>query len=501
MSAFTTSQIFIGCPEAEAEANYNSRVLLEEVFLDYLNVIPDINTQMFIVIGKKGSGKTAIGQHLLAESRNVSDIFCQFIRKQDIDFEVIVQLCNDKGELVQIASLFEWIILIKMIKLILQNEAIKRNSQIKLIELFLHKNSGYVEINNFQIKETIRTKGASISIEYLNRFFKAEGKQELQLKGVSAPFYTLIPHLKEVIRLILTEPSLQFNKYSLIFDDLDISFKESDSSAIETLCCLIRTSKDYNNNFFAENNINAKIILLLRDDISNVLIRNSADMSKIFSSYGIPLIWMQSGHEQPKLKKFIDARISLALRKANIVCEKSGWEALIDADDEVHETSFKYVTDHTFYNPRDLILFFKPLSERNFRLPLSKKNLNYLIGIYSREMKGEIDNSLSLYFTGKQINSIWATFKRLSDFEVETFTYTKLLELLIYFGFELESERIAWILIEYSLIGIKKPFCKPQYMFRNNLSKLDFTNPSVNLVIHKIISIFFKNSLESPNGY
>ena len=101
------------------------------------------------------------------------------------------------------------------------------------------------------------------------------------------------------------------NFYILIFDDLDIGFNSKDENNVKTLLNIIRIVKEYNISFFGKEGINAKVILLLRDDISRVLINKDADTAKLFSSYEIPLNWYNHNgiykkEEELSIKKFIN---------------------------------------------------------------------------------------------------------------------------------------------------------------------------------------------------
>jgi len=49
--------IYLGSPEAEADANPNSRIPLSEVYEDFHQLLPQLMHEKFIVVGRKGSGK------------------------------------------------------------------------------------------------------------------------------------------------------------------------------------------------------------------------------------------------------------------------------------------------------------------------------------------------------------------------------------------------------------------------------------------------------------
>ena len=50
----SNSTLFLGSPEAEAEATQNSRLSLFSVYEDYHNLVEQISHEKFIVVGRKG---------------------------------------------------------------------------------------------------------------------------------------------------------------------------------------------------------------------------------------------------------------------------------------------------------------------------------------------------------------------------------------------------------------------------------------------------------------
>lgn len=496
----TTKEIYLGTPEAEAEANINARIKLEDVFEDFLSILPELETEKFIITGRKGQGKSAIGQILLKRSKASPNEFCAFIRKNDINLEEMVQISSEAGHTIQKEVLFKWIILTRIIKLLTENEAVKNLKDIRLIREFLSKNTGFVDINRYEIKSIIMSSGFDIFIEKLVRFINLKKSENIQLSGQKAPFYKLIPHLESVILSILTSHPevLNENKYLLLFDDLDIEFKAENDDSVETLLNLIRIAKHYNNNYFSENHINAKVVILLRDDITDVLIKKSADMGKIFSSYSIPIAWYE--HELykvdenlTKLKLFINKRIAKAFEARSFTYDKNDpWTSLIDTKNSVSETSFKYVIDHTFQTPRDLLLYFQDLPKYQFQIPLTLHDLNLLIGLYANKVKDEIENALAIHFKPAEIENIFQILKSLTVFD-EFKGATLLTEIKSYFSTS-DNKRIAEILFDYSLIGNKKPNSNTIYFkYRDNnhaSCNIDFEKP---FILHRIISIYFKN--------
>ncbi len=497
----TTSNFHIGLPEAEREANFNSRVKLIDVFKDFLEVFPEIEEGNFIITGQKGSGKSAIGQILYQTAKNEPNSFCEYIQKSDIDLEEIVQFSKDTDNVIQKEILFKWIILTRILRMITENEALKELKEVKIVKHFLVKNSGFVNIDKYEIKEILKTTGFEIAIEKLLQFFRFKAKNELLLKGVKAPFYKLIPHLEFIVKSILTshQDKTQGNSYKIIFDDLDIEFKANKDIHVDTLLNLIRIAKQYNNNLFSDNNINAKVIVLLREDIANVLIKKSADMAKVFSSYSTNLNWFdydlyKRDENLIPLKQFIDNRIENAFKNSSVKFEGNPWNYLIKDLDMYNESSFKYVIDHTFHTPRDLLLFMYDIHKYKFKIPLNNKDIYALIGKYSIKAKEEIENALSIHYNYGEIESIFTTLKQLSkknsftksEFEIELYKCSQ----------DINSTKTMELLFDYSLIGNKNSYGNMVYFKHRQGQEHYSIDYDKDFIIHRILSIYFKNKRE-----
>lgn len=495
----TTKNLFIGNPEAESEANFKSRVKLEDVFVDYMGILPDLETEKFIVTGRKGSGKSAIGTKIFYNAKKDANRFCCFVRKNDFDLEEIIQISNETNHPIKKELLFKWLILTRMLKLITENEAINKKPEIKILKEFLNKNTGFVDINKYEIKEIINTNGFQIHIEKFLRFLRIIGKMDTTLKGQKAEFYELIPKLEEAIIEILTRPEekMNGNSYRIIFDDLDIDFKAENKTIVNSTLELIRIVKDFNNNIFSDNEIDAKVIILLRDDISSVLIKESADMAKIFRSYALPLKWYEhrlflQDENLNKLKQFINRRIKNTFRENNIdFGNEDPWNFLLN-DETLTSTSFKYIVDHTFQTPRDLILFFHDLDKNQFNIPLKLKEMNSLIASYAIKAKEEIENALAIHMNSSEIEKIFNLLRDLS--KTSDFDITQLNDFIEIYNFNRDGKNILDLLYDYSLVGNRSSngslhFNYWESEYENH--KIDYDNK---FVLHRILSIYYKNT-------
>lgn len=419
-----SGRIYLGAPEAEAEAGSNSQMPLDTVYKDYCGLIPGLAHERFLVIGRKGTGKSAFAEHICSIAKEEPNMFAKFIRQSDVSLEGIVQAGLESGYELEKENLYKWLILTNILKLFTKNQSVKESKDYVLLEHFLNRNSGYIDVRESEVKELVKKQGFDVNISYLKRFFTSKLNRSLEIKQEKAPFYKLLPHLTEVITKVLTSPYEKANRnsYVLFFDDLDIGFDAQNPNSIDSLVSLIRVSKEINNDLFSKNGIEAKVVLLLRDDISKKLAALKTDTAKIFSSYSVNINWYQDEYSandsdnELYIKKFITDRIKYAFKEEHLEFNKCDpWSSLVEEpfrnnNNGFNRTSFKYILDHTLFRPRDLLLFFKPLSVHTYNLPLNKRDVNLLIGLYCEEVINELKNELSCFYTPSEVNGIFSAF-------------------------------------------------------------------------------------------
>ena len=494
----TTEGFYIGAAEAECEAN-NPRTPLTDVFEDYLDVMTQINNEAFIVTGRKGSGKTAIGEYMYSIAEDNANLFATFIKKTDVDIEKIVHLGLETGNVIQQELLFKWIILTQLVKLIVKNQNVSKFKEVESLNKFLSRNRGFVDIKNNEVKEVLKERGTKVNLEHLKRFYSANFQKKIAIKEEKAEFYKLIPYLEEIILNILQkDPD---NNYILIFDDLDVGYSSKLNSNVSTLSELIRIAKYFNNEFFKRNSLDSKVIILLRNDIVKHLIY-SADTAKMFASYSIELKWYEDEfryqEDSLKLKQFVVKRIVENFKRLNIVYNiKNPFGSFVDETEyrarsgNTSKTCFKYIIEHTFFRPRDLILLFSDIDRYKFELPISRSNIKTLIGKYANLMMLELQNELSVSYSPSEIQRIFAVLKAFNE---KNFSYITLRTNLQNTGFTENADAVIEDLFDYSLIGNISDENDITFKFREKGAELCKFNPEKRIILHKVLVVYFRSN-------
>ena len=410
---YTTRGLYIGKPEAEAE-NGGPIGKRQSFFEDFLDIDSQVKNGSFIISGRKGSGKSAYAGQLVAKARKDENLYCELVKRNDFDLEEAVQTLSK--EEVKYEALFEWIILTRMVKLIIQSEIAKYHSLGRALEDFYHKNSGLVDIDQYVIAEVLSNQEVNFaplkkSFGFFSRVFGT--------KSIKAPFYKMISPLREAVKDTLALPLFQNTQFYVLFDDLDVKFKLSREADRVMMMDLIRIVRRYNTEYFAD--IPATILVFIRDDIADRLGGVDCDKNKIFSSYGYDINWYdhdmaQKDENNVLLRQLINKRLRVAFTELNIPFDSTDpWKSFVLESENEYKSSFKYILDHTFYLPRDIITIFKDVGNKSLPLPLNHNDVNTLLKEYSKTKKSEIEDELFALYDEAQIKSIFNCLRDISS--------------------------------------------------------------------------------------
>ena len=482
----TTRGFIIGVVEAEGEAHNNS-ILLNDVFVDYPDLFWHLDNGKFIILGRKGMGKSAVGEYLVSTMKDEPNKFATMVSHHKIELEKLIQESYQEHSIDNHSALFKWVILTQILNLMAENENINHFPEMKTLKNFLSRNRGFVGIDKYEIYDYETAKGFSINIEYFRRLCSKLGL-EIKEKGNKAIYYKLLPNLEQTLITLMKKDS--DNDYLLIIDDLDIGYKNRTENN-DMLVDLLRVVKYYNNEVFAKNNLSTRIFVLLRDDISKHIM-NYADTAKILNSYAVTLRWYQKNDNENDLllKQFINKRIEHNFKRLSMSYNPSDpWSDFIERSKKGEQkSSFKYILDQTFYRPRDLVLFFKDIGSKDIPLPISHQDVSNLVGLYSKEMINEIRNELSSQLSEKEIDDVLKILYGHSG-KNDQFSYEELITELQKAEFY-NPVGIVEMLFDYSLIGNRNEKGEFNFKFREREGHVCEMNKGQNFVLHNIIKKF-----------
>jgi hypothetical protein len=470
----TTKGIYLGTPEAEGE-NREGQSLID-FYEDYMGILQDIKNEKFIISGRKGSGKSAIVKYFRDHSSEDNELYSATVKHSDIVLEKAIQYYNEPEDDIY-SHLYEWIILTKFVYMLLQTTDVRSTKEYNALLNFQKKNSGLLNVDEWKTLNFEKEHNRQINFSPFKAVFQAELGQTIKTTNIKADFISFIPALREIVMKMLRFQGLERFNFIVLFDDLDINFKLTRTVDKKRILNLIRITRDYNTQYLLRTN--SKILIFIRDDVSNQLVGTEADKSKIFASYETRLNWYDDNirEEDSMLRKFINKRIQLAFNKLGLQCNKSDpWLSLIHnspCEDYKDKTAFKFILEFTYYLPRDILLVFKDLEKKEFQIPMEPKDVKLLLKEYVKKKKDEITDELVIQFEDSNIETerIIEALRELSN---NTYNTMKdVLSCLNNFGL---NENLFSLLLDYNLLVPRDERGNLYYKYRNQEWSGDLTN-------------------------
>lgn len=489
-----TKGFYFGHTEAEGE-NKAGIQNLDHYFEDYLGVLPSIHNEKFFFIGRKGAGKSAIAKFLKDSSDKEPNSYADIIKFNDIELEKLIQNipAEDKPNIELL--IFEWLILVRLIRLFVKNESAIYTEEHKKFKHFIERNAGFAEIDKYHINEIIEKKKLEVSIDVLKHVFGPTIGKYVDSKSTKAPFYQFVTPLKEIVQKVLKYEVFEKKEFIILFDDLDIKFKADSEESKQKLLSLLRAVRDLNTDIFKGSS--ARVLVFLRDDIKTVLETKDSDTSKMFSSYEIPLSWynhenFRSSENNVNLKKFANKRIALNFQANGIKYNESDpWYTLFSSDshDLQGKTSFKYFLDYSFYRPRDIVLFLSEIGNNEYTFPLNTNCIKSLIHKFIQANIKELKSELAIHFSIEEVNSLFEILKTIAN-ATSSSKKDKVIELIKDKLPNYEPHKILKLLMDYSILVLIDEDDKLYFNYRDNdLETVDFSR--LNFTCHKAIYRYF----------
>ncbi len=487
----TTKGFYFGHTEAEGE-NKAGLQNLDHYFEDYLGVLPKVSDEKFIFVGRKGAGKSAIAKFLKDSSDKEENSYADIIKFDEVELEYIVQrIPTDERENIELI-IFEWLILVRLVKLFTKNDEAKQTREYTKFKAFIERNSGFIEIDKLHINEVVEKKKMEIGIEPLKQIFPLNIGKYIDVKKVKVPFYQFVNPLKDIIKEVIKYEVFKDKEYIILFDDLDVKFRVESEESKAKLLSLIRAAKNLNTTVFRNTKI--KVLIFLRDDVKKALETSESDTSKIFSSYEIPLIWydhhnFKISEDHVKLKHFANRRIKLNFEANNIPYNTSDpWGSLfINTGMSEEKSSFKHLIDYTFYRPRDIVLFLSEIGNNEYYYPIDNGHMRILIQKFIASNIKELKSELVIHFSDIEISNVFSALKKICG--INDITREDALSILEEKLPNKDPQNVLDLLLGYSIFGYKDSEGRVYFNYRDNPDTVDFDK--MFLTVHKSVFKYF----------
>lgn len=470
----------------------NDDILLQ-AFEDHEAFLDIINLRRHMIIGKKGSGKTAIFKKIITTKRpeyfsyghTFADYPWNYHREQARigipDFD-------------KYTHSWKYLILLSIAKIVLNNDQSlpfdDTMEDLLKVESFVVDTYGSRDPDLSQIfSPTKKLK--------LRPYFEIDWKMlKAGVSPESVPISDLPLIVQEVNAAILHALIRCLNphhKYFIAFDQLDLGFETSSADYSSRLIGLLLASRDIN---LAAKESGKKlfVVVFLRDDIYDFL--HFEDKNKMTENFVSVIEW-DTPRTSKTLKGLMERRFSIVLG------EKAGevvpWNQVFHEEREMpgHQTKYEHMVDRTYLRPRDMIKF--------TNCALSKYQERIRGGESGQDSKDKMDNAdihnARVEYSGYFLREIDDEVHRhLPDYDryldvlraIGTWQFDKDAFDTIYMTHrpdpKISSLEALEKLYEFSFIGFYRAggrgFGGSEYMFKYREGKMRFDPTSIRFRIH-----------------
>ncbi len=309
------------------------------------------------VIGRKGTGKTAIVEQIANEASSEFNSFVKYLSLRNFPIQTLRELKDRAlGSKSQYVPIWTFLILTEISRLIIQDNRIQNSESVKVLKKFIKTNFP----SNLGFSETLRNlKTNQNKVSILKTPFGYENTSEsINERTITVHFQKASEILTNLIKNIDSDCN-----FYLLFDELDEGYSANDKNLNLLLLSLFRAVE---NTFLdLKNCIKFRPVLALRSDIFNNLEDN--DLNKL-DDYIINLKWTKEYHTSYSIYDLINARINASI---NVRFPEHAWEQVTFNEDRniprKINSLWEFIYNRTFERPRDVIKFMKYCSKQKLK--------------------------------------------------------------------------------------------------------------------------------------
>lgn len=356
----------------------------------------------FLVLGRKGSGKTAMYKKLMSERK--PDLFCVGHEFSDYPWSYHdLQVVPSAAEQERYLHSWRYLILLSLSKILLNFDSSQPWSEpavesLAKIERFVIDTYGSRDPDIIEVfhpgKRLRRLKGLKVDLKIVSA---ETGLDELAMESLPKVFQDVNRSL-QALALDCLNPN---NRYFVCFDQLDIGFQPNSQDYKLRLIGLLLAARDLSN-AARERDCKLKVLVFLRSDIYHNSLMFE-DKNKITDTYKIEIEW---DHQEngPTLRSLMERRFGRLLD----IPAGGSWEVVFDEKNEMrgHQNKYQHILDRTFRRPRDIIKFSNAIlgthkertgGETNPGNQFTNEDVNKAHELYSDYLRNELVDEIHKY--------------------------------------------------------------------------------------------------------
>lgn len=416
-------KLYFGDVDGETESQ---RQDFQDMFYDEEDIYQQVQDEKFVILGRKGTGKTIIGKYLKVRFDKEKDYsYCKICDSGDINLCKLIEIGEQQINVQEGELVWQYILYSIFAEVLLENQkGLKRGffwSAPYKLRKFLKKEETRYKQNGMKKSNQ---KNNRLTTQLNNIGTNSERNYSTDITYELSHYYDKIKPLKKNVLHALEKKNVV-----LIIDDLDNLNLSATMDVYYSQCIanLIRAASKINHELKETLAKRSKILILLRDDIINYINENDSNFNKIISNKVIRIDWWNPRRKDGRKEAYEHPLMKMILRKIRITSEDLSKKT----DKEVYEMIFpdkignkdcmQYLLDFSLGRPRDIIQFLNIVkdrykSEKAFR----KKYFKDCEAEYSRAFKDELDNELNIHENSAMIKD---AMKMISDLKRINFSY------------------------------------------------------------------------------
>jgi hypothetical protein len=331
------------------EAKYDN---LERYFYDNGDVNRILEGRAHLIVGRKGSGKTAIATYIIKSAQNTYQTEADVLSGREIPLGLIDKFQDSRfmGPS-KFVPVWRYILLLELAKLVLHDQTVPPIESERL--------TAFLELNCPDLKAK--------AVDYLSSTI--EMGMKLKVKVIEAHLVKKQSEREEEIDLLsyldgledcLIRSATLGNRYLLFCDELDDIYESRPNDYNDILIGLLKAIDQINSSCEGKYKT-IRAVALLRDDIYKKL--QYSDRNKI-KDRRIDIDWSIGGGSSPMesaLFKMINLRIGASIDGVPDP-NKNYWNSVITKETVIGNVRpFSYLLTRTFLRPRDIIEYTKCL--------------------------------------------------------------------------------------------------------------------------------------------
>lgn len=308
-----------------------------------------------LVVGRKGTGKTALRFALKAEARSNPQLFVTDLAFRDYPWAVHYNIFdpNLSGRS-RYQETWLFLMLVELSKLRVHGDqqppSPAAQDAYRAIEKFLGDTWGGP---TFDHRDTFRQQRFTVTKASLAPSVMGNSLGSIDWTTVDRnTLGDALTGMNRWLKVALENVMDSESEYILVFDELDLDFSPNDESYLDSMIGLVLAAQNLHL-WARDTGLAVGVVVLLRDDIYADL--NFPDKNKISMNLVETIHWSPDLRGSNSLKSVIDRRIAVLLDKEDV---DDAWHLLFD-EELMRGTQHKYahMVQRTYLRPRDIIQF------------------------------------------------------------------------------------------------------------------------------------------------